>query len=98
MYATPTQFHADINKIIRNSYTFNQGNPDFTRVSEEFEQYYFRVIAEPNIDQKPGPIYNEATKVVSKPTVQAVPAAQIKKKKPEKPYSSDNQITLAEKK
>lgn len=35
-YATPTQFHADINKIIRNSYTFNQGNLDFLRVTEEF--------------------------------------------------------------
>lgn len=44
-YATPTQFHADINKIIRNSYTFNQGNPDFTRITEEFEQYYFKIIA-----------------------------------------------------
>lgn len=33
-YATPTQFHADINKIIRNSYTFNQGNMEFTRFTE----------------------------------------------------------------
>ncbi len=35
-YATPTQFHADINKIIRNSYTFNQGNIEFTRLTQEF--------------------------------------------------------------
>ena len=51
-YATPTQFHADINKIIRNSYAFNQGNIEFTKVTEEFEQYYFKIIAEPNLDHK----------------------------------------------
>ena len=36
LYATPTQFHADINKIIRNSYAFNQGNADFMRITEGF--------------------------------------------------------------
>ncbi len=78
LYATPTQFHADINKIIRNSYTFNQGNIDFTRITEEFEQYYFRTIAEPNFDQKPVNTYNEATKV-SKPVSQATSMSQVKK-------------------
>jgi hypothetical protein len=26
-YVTPTQFHADVSKIINNSYTFNTANP-----------------------------------------------------------------------
>ena len=32
-YATPTQFHADIGKIIRNSYQFNKNNPDFCKLT-----------------------------------------------------------------
>jgi hypothetical protein len=32
-YITPTQFHADVSKIITNSYTFNSANMEFTRVT-----------------------------------------------------------------
>jgi len=32
-YITPTQFHADVSKIITNSYTFNSANTEFTRVT-----------------------------------------------------------------
>ena len=32
-YITPTQFHADVAKIITNSYTFNASNIEFTRVT-----------------------------------------------------------------
>ena len=46
-YVTPTQFHADVSKIITNSYTFNSANIEFTRVTEEFEAYYRKITAEP---------------------------------------------------
>ena len=98
LYATPTQFHADINKIIRNSYTFNQGNIDFIRITEEFEQYYFKIIAEPNLDQKTVATYQEPPKPSRVPS-QTTSINQVKKnRKPEKPYSADNPISLAEKK
>lgn len=32
-YVTPTQFHADVAKIIKNSYTFNYSNAEFTRAT-----------------------------------------------------------------
>jgi hypothetical protein len=35
-YATPTQFHADVSRIITNSYTFNSSNIEFTRITAEF--------------------------------------------------------------
>ncbi len=33
VYVTPTQFHADIGKIIRNSYEFNKNNADFVQLT-----------------------------------------------------------------
>lgn len=46
-YITPTQFHADVAKIITNSYTFNSANTEFTRITAEFENYYRKITAEP---------------------------------------------------
>ena len=46
-YVTPTQFHADVSKIITNSYTFNSSNMEFTRITAEFESYYRKITAEP---------------------------------------------------
>jgi hypothetical protein len=95
-YATPTQFHADINKIVRNSEIFNQGNLEFTQITKDFENYYFKIIAEPNQDQRSVTNYSEPSKV-PKPASQASSSVQIKKKKLERPLYSDN-ISLGEKK
>jgi len=46
-YITPTQFHADVCKIISNSYIFNSSDTEITRITSEFESYYRKVIAEP---------------------------------------------------
>ena len=46
-YLTPTQFHADISKIITNSYTFNSSDMEFTRITTEFESYYKKITEEP---------------------------------------------------
>lgn len=43
VYVTPTQFHADIGKIIRNSYEFNRNNADFCKLTNEFETYYKKI-------------------------------------------------------
>ena len=43
VYSTPTQFHADIAKIIRNSYEFNKLNADFCKLTSDFEQYYKKI-------------------------------------------------------
>lgn len=44
-YITPTQFHADVAKIITNSYTFNALNAEFIQITREFEVYYQKVKA-----------------------------------------------------
>lgn len=49
-YITPTQFHADVSKIITNSYTFNSSNIEFTRITAEFEAYYRKITSEPGSD------------------------------------------------
>jgi hypothetical protein len=46
-YITPTQFHADVCKIISNSYIFNSSDLEITRITSEFESYYRRTVAEP---------------------------------------------------
>lgn len=46
-YITPTQFHADVSKIITNSYIFNSSDIEITRLTSEFESYYRRITAEP---------------------------------------------------
>ena len=48
IYSSSTQFHADINKIIRNSFIFNQGNQQFMKLTGDFEKYYFKIISEPS--------------------------------------------------
>lgn len=35
-YITPTQFHADVSKIITNSYIFNSSDIEITRLTSEF--------------------------------------------------------------
>ena len=51
IYLTQTQFHADINKIIKNSFQFNKFNPDFCRLTSEFEKYYTKLINEKIINK-----------------------------------------------
>ena len=46
-YVTPTQFHADVAKIITNSFTFNSSNPEFTKITSEFQAYYRKITADP---------------------------------------------------
>ena len=46
-YMTPTQFHADVSKIIKNSLTFNSANDEFIRITGDFENYYRKITAEP---------------------------------------------------
>jgi hypothetical protein len=47
-YLTPTQFYADVSKIITNSYTFNSSDIEFTRITAEFESYYRKITSEPS--------------------------------------------------
>ena len=47
-YITQTQFHADINKIIKNSFEFNKHNLDFYRLTGQFERYYNKLTNEPS--------------------------------------------------
>ena len=35
-YLTITQFYADIELMIKNSYLFNKSNPDFIKLTEDF--------------------------------------------------------------
>lgn len=46
-YMTPTQFHADVSKIITNSYIFNSTDIEITKLTAEFESYYRKITAEP---------------------------------------------------
>lgn len=46
-YLTPTQFHADVAKIINNSFKFNSANPEFTKITSEFQAYYSKITADP---------------------------------------------------
>lgn len=46
-YITPTQFHADVSKIITNSYTFNSTDTEIIKWTAEFENYYRKITAEP---------------------------------------------------
>lgn len=46
-YLTPTQFHADVSKIITNSFSFNSSDMEFTRITAEFESYYRKITEDP---------------------------------------------------
>ena len=45
-YSTASQFHADIRRIIKNSYIFNKNNEDYIKVTLEFENYYFKILSD----------------------------------------------------
>ena len=45
-YISSTQFHADVNKIIRNSLLFNATNYEFLKITHDFEDYYRKVMAD----------------------------------------------------
>ena len=66
VYATGAQFHADISKIISNSYTFNLSNPEFIKLTSDFERSYHRISADfkalPEISQKPPQNISKAQK------------------------------------
>ena len=53
LYSSSTQFHADISKIIKNSYHFNKNNPEFTKLTSEFEQYYNKINSDPGVRMEP---------------------------------------------
>ena len=46
-YVTPNQFHADVSKIITNSYTFNSSDVEFKKITAQFEMYYRKITANP---------------------------------------------------
>lgn len=79
VYETTQQFHADIMKIINNSYLFNGVNEDFLRITSDFEKYYYRISGE----TKP------ADKVNPK-APQVLPSKSQKKRKRNQPNSRDN--------
>lgn len=72
-YATPTQFHADINKIINNSYIFNKDNKDFMKLTEDFERQYHKLIGDSTrrkenqmmIPQPPNSLNNKSSSKIS---------------------------------
>ena len=84
-YITPTQFHADVSKIITNSYTFNSSNIQFTKVTAEFESYYRKITAEPNEGiqrsyssqvEPPLEIYNSKSGADRKPKKESTKASE----------------------
>jgi len=65
------------------------------KVTKEFEDYYFKVLADPNSDSKAS-IVNETVKAPSQMKPSASSSSQNnKKRRPDRPYSSDNPISLA---
>jgi hypothetical protein len=97
-YITPTQFHADVSKIITNSYTFNSSNIEFTRITAEFEAYYRKITTESTGDIQRGYSQNEMQGEVYRE--KAAPEHKKSEKKKEESYSQPNapSISMAEKK
>jgi hypothetical protein len=101
VYVTPTQFHADIGKIIRNSYEFNKNNTEFYKLTNEFELFYNKIR---NDSPNPKPIHH-----ASNPNPTTSQTTADPKKKKSKPVNKTNEprfrepsdtqpATLAEKK
>ena len=42
-YQLKKDLYADINKLIKNSYLFNEGNEDFIKITESFEKYFWKI-------------------------------------------------------
>lgn len=92
-YGSSTQFHADISKIIKNSYHFNKNNPEFLKLTSEFEQYYAKINADPSVRIEPTNLGR--TTFPPKPK-KSKPAQKVEQK-----YREPNEsqpVTLAEKK
>jgi hypothetical protein len=93
-YISPTQFHADVSKIITNSYTFNSSDIHFTKATAEFEAYYRKITAEPGSDFNRSYSQHDLPQEYSKTT-----ALEMKKSKKQiEPDYSAPVITMAEKK
>ena len=99
-YVTPTQFHADVSKIITNSYTFNSSNIEFTRITAEFENYYRKITAEPGSEYARGYSHSEMGGDGHYSKVTALEAKKSKKEHKEADYSHSSVpvISMAEKK
>ena len=61
VYNSSTQFHADINKVIKNSFMFNKNNPEFCKLTAEFEQYYQKISADPVVRNETVAFTNRST-------------------------------------
>lgn len=94
-YVSPTQFHADVSKIITNSYTFNSSDIHFTKATAEFEAYYRKITAEPGSDYNRSYSQHDMAADYSK-------SSALEMKKSRKQIEQDNSsapiITMAEKK
>ena len=44
-YQTPTQFHADLNKVFTNSYRYNSKGSDVYKLTVELERHYHKLLA-----------------------------------------------------
>lgn len=51
LYQTPTQFHADLNKIFTNSYRYNAKGSDIYKLTVELERHYNKMLGEVSIQQ-----------------------------------------------
>jgi hypothetical protein len=64
------------------------------RVTQEFEEYYFKILADPNTDSKTSTA-NELARAPSQMKPSTSSSSQNnKKKRSDRPYSSDNPISL----
>lgn len=94
-YVSQTQFHADINKIISNSFLFNKNNPDFLKLTEEFQAYYSKIMNDASIHRTP------LTSFSTKATFTQKNKKSKPSQKQEQKYREPNEshaVTLAEKK
>ena len=91
-YFTITQFYADIELILKNSYLFNRANADFLKITQDFERYYEKLKLEPIVVGRPQP--KPVQRTVSQPTSQPRPLPSLPQKTKSEPKSL---ITIAEK-
>lgn len=79
IYNVATQFHDDISKIFRNSYTFNKDNESFIKITSDFEQYYFKIMSEAKSRRK-----NRGPKSESSINLQKMKSEKLHEKKERK--------------
>ena len=94
VYNSSTQFHADISKIIKNSYMFNKNNIEFCKLTAEFEKYYQRISADPMIRSEMVSFTNKSTFQTKAKKSKPLPKKEHKYREP----SESQPVTLAEKK